>query len=101
MSLDSKIVGAVTGTGADVNTSGQLKVVAETDAGANPGNVGAFRFFSENDPGEKTGAAHLQSPETSSDYRLRVGVDSVWDDDNFNYTAQTSTSTNTPAIRSL
>ena len=88
MALDSNIVGALSGTGADVNASRQLKVTAETDVSTNPGNVGAFRFFSENDPGDVMGSAHLQSPETSTDYRLRVGVDSVWDDDNFNYTAQ-------------
>lgn len=88
MAMDTNIVGALSGTGADVNASRQLKITAETDAATNPGNVGAFRLFCENDPGEITGEAHLQSPEVSSDYRLRVGVDSVWDDDNFNYTAQ-------------
>ena len=88
MGLDTNIVGALSGTGADVNASRQLKVVSETDAATNPSNVGAFKLFSENDPGDILGSAHLVSPETSSDYRLRVGVDSVWDDDNFNYTAQ-------------
>lgn len=88
MAMDSNIIGALGGTGADVNASRQLKIVPETDAATNPGNVGGFRMFSENDPGDITGTAHIVSPETSSDYRLRVGVDSVWDDDNFNYTAQ-------------
>jgi surface antigen len=88
MSLDTNIVGALSGTGADVNASRQLKVVLETDVETNPTNVGAVRLFSENDTGAITGTPHLVSPETSSDFRLRVGMDSVWDDDNFNYTAQ-------------
>jgi hypothetical protein len=88
MALDSNIVGALSGTGADVNASRQLKVVLETDVETNPTNVGAVRLFSENDTGAITGTPHLVSPETSSDFRLRVGMDSVWDDDNFNYTAQ-------------
>lgn len=51
MGMDTNIVGAVSGTGADVNASRQLKVILETDASANPGNVGGVRFFSENDAG--------------------------------------------------
>jgi hypothetical protein len=58
------------------------------DAELSPANVGAIRLFTENDSGEVTGVPYLKSPETSPDYRLRVGVDSVWDDENFNYTAQ-------------
>lgn len=53
-----------------------------------PASVGGIRLFSENDPGDVTGVPYLKSPETSPDFRLRVGVDSVWDDDNFNYVAQ-------------
>lgn len=56
-----------------------------------PQYVGAARLFSENDPGTVTGTAYLKSPETSSDYRLRVGSDAVWDDENFNYVAQNFT----------
>lgn len=88
MALDTNIVGALSGTGADVNASRQLKVVTETDAATNPGNVGATRMFSENDPGAYTGTAYLRSPETSTDYRLRAGVDSVLFSDNFNATSQ-------------
>lgn len=91
MSLDSKIIGATTNVGAEVNTSGQVSVIPETDVSTHPERVGAVRLFGENDPGVITGSAHLRSPEVSEDYRLRVGVDSVWDDDNFNYTAQNFT----------
>lgn len=50
--------------------------------------VGAVRMFTENDPGTKTGVAYLKSPETSTDYRLRVGLDTMLFDDSFNGTAQ-------------
>lgn len=52
------------------------------------GNIGGVRFFSENDPGERTGTALLKSPETSADYRLRVGTDSLQFSDLFNAAAQ-------------
>lgn len=74
------------------NTAG----LANVDAGYNlavtlptiDAYTGKARFMTENDTGVATGSVYLKSPETSPDYRLRVGVDSVWDDDNFNYTAQ-------------
>lgn len=78
MALDTNIVGS------NLDLGGNVKTALPLD----PAYMGGVRFFSENDPGDVTGTPHLQSPETSSDYRLRVGVDSVWDDDNFNYTAQ-------------
>lgn len=88
MALDTKLVGTTTGNGAEVNASNQLKVVAETNAASNPGNVGGFRMFSENDAGTVTGSAYLVSPETSDDYRLRVGQDVIIDNDTFNYANQ-------------
>ena len=88
MALDSKIVGAVTGTGADVNASNQLKVALETDAATNPENVGGIRIFGENDAGQLTGSPALFSPEVDIDYRLRVSQDLMLDDEVFNYTAQ-------------
>ena len=47
------------------------------DAAAAPAGVGAVRMFSENDSGAATGTPYLQSPETSSDFRLRVGLDTL------------------------
>jgi hypothetical protein len=88
MALDSNIVGALSGTGADVNASRQLKVVPETDATANPGNVGAVRHFGENDGGTLTGDILLRSPEVDFDYRQRVSQDIIFDDHVFNTTAQ-------------
>jgi hypothetical protein len=83
MALDANIRGVVTGTGAEVNTSNQLQVVLETDAASKPYNVGAVRFFSENDAGSITGTPFLTPPETSGDYRLRVGMDTLLYDHTF------------------
>ena len=47
------------------------------DANAAPAGVGAVRLFSENDSGSVTGTPYLKSPETSSDYRLRTGMDTL------------------------
>lgn len=88
MALDTKLVGTASGNGAEVNASNQLKVVPETNVASNPGNVGAVRMFSENDAGSVTGTAVLLSPETSHDYRLRVGQDVMLDNDTFNYANQ-------------
>lgn len=80
MALDTNIVGS------NLDANGNLKVALP----ATHAQVGGVRLFSENDAGDVTGSVYLKSPETSTDYRLRVGVDSVWDDDNFNYVAQNS-----------
>ena len=74
-------------------TAGVADVDADYNLGVALTNVDAYtgkvRIMSENDNGSALGGVpYLKSPETSPDYRLRVGVDSVWDDDNFNYTAQ-------------
>lgn len=88
MALDSNIVGGVSGTKADVNASNQLKIVPETDASANPGNVGGTRIFGENDQGLITGTPKLASPEIDVDYRMRVSQDLLLDEETFYYTAQ-------------
>lgn len=88
MPMENQIVGAVTGTGADVNAFGQLKIVSETDASTNPGNVGGARVYGENDQGLITGVTRLASGEVDFDYRARVSQDLLLDDHIFNYTAQ-------------
>lgn len=55
-----------------------------------PAYIGSIRNFSENDPGDILGSALLRSPETSIDYRVRVGLDSIFDSEVFNYGAQNS-----------
>lgn len=82
------IEGYSSGNLAEVTSGNMLKVATETNVASNPGNVGAIRVFSENDPGAQTGTALLRSPESSLDYRLRVGVDNLWDDEVFQYAAQ-------------
>jgi hypothetical protein len=53
-----------------------------------PAYVGGVRMFSENDDGTATGVPYLKSPETSADYRLRVGMDTILLDDTFNSLVQ-------------
>lgn len=98
MALDANIRGVNSGAGADVNTSNQLKVVTETNVEANPNNVGAVRFFSENDAGSITGTPYLQAPETSDDYRLRVGIDSLLFDHTFSEAALDTSSIKIPVL---
>ena len=83
-----RIEGDVSGNVAEVNASKQLKVVPETDIENNPGNVGGFRSFSENDTGRITGEPYLVSPEVDEDYRIRVSQDLILDEEVFYYTAQ-------------
>lgn len=88
MALDSNIVGALSGTGADVNASRQLKVITETDATNSPATVGAGKMYVANDEGELTGVVALKSPEVDVDFRLRVSQDLLLDEEVFAYTAQ-------------
>lgn len=81
MALDANIVGSNLDAGGNVKTA-LTNVVAQ---------VGSVRLMSENDAGEKTGVPYLKSPETSSDFRLRVGMDTIIFDDTFNSTAQNTT----------
>lgn len=79
-------INGLTGTAADVDANNQVKVTTNTD----PTKAGSVRIFSENDPGTITGTADCKSPETSHDYRLRVGVDTVLDNETFNYANQST-----------
>lgn len=83
-----KLIGWATGNGAEVTAQNRVKVDLETNAAANAAQVGGVRLFSENDPGTLTGSPYLRSPETSQDYRLRVGIDTVLFCDSFNASAQ-------------
>lgn len=73
---------------ADVNSSGQVKIVPEISASNNPHNVGCVRTFCEVDPGAITGTPYLISPEADTDYRTRITSDVVLDTEIFNYTGQ-------------
>ena len=67
MALDTNIVGS------NLDAGSNVKVALTND----PTYMGGVRFFSENDPGTITGTPYLKSPETSTDYRLRVGMDTL------------------------
>jgi hypothetical protein len=77
--------------GTSIATTANGVPVFTGDAAAAPAGVGAVRMFSENDPGVVTGTPYLKSPETSSDYRLRVGMDTIILDDTFNGLTQNTT----------
>ena len=75
------------------NTAGKANV----DAGYNlnvtlpiiDANTGKVRIMSENDDGTLlAGVPYLKSPETSNDYRLRVGTDTILFEDAFNASTQ-------------
>lgn len=83
-----RIEGNTSGNVAEVNASNQLKVIPETSAISNPGNIGCYRSFGENDAGSITGTVNILSGEVDNDYRQRVSQDLVLDEEIFNYTAQ-------------
>lgn len=83
-----RIEGNTSGNVAEVNALNSFKVVTETDASTNPGNVGGFRAFGENDQGLITGVVSLASPEIDVDYRMRVSQDTMLDEEVFSYVSQ-------------
>lgn len=88
MSWLHKIIGYVSGNGVEVTSNNRMKVDLETNANSNPSQVGAVRFFSENDAGTITGTPYLYSPETDDDFRLRIATEQILDTISFNHTAQ-------------
>ena len=77
---------ALTSTSGELqqDTNGNAKVNLPTDSA----QAGCAQFFSQNDAGTITGTPYVRSPETSVDYRLRVGIDTVLFTDSFNATTQ-------------
>lgn len=74
--------------GTNIATTSNGVPVFTGDASVTPNGVGAVRMFSENDDGSVSGSAYLKSPETSPDFRLRTGLDTILFTDTFNATAQ-------------
>lgn len=62
--------------------------VSATGTNVGGGAANGPAIFSENDAGSLTGERYVKSPETSADYRLRVGIDTVKFNDTFNATTQ-------------
>ena len=87
MALDANVAG-LTGTKADVDSNHNLLVALSNT----PASIGGVRMFSENDPGTVTGSPYLKSPETSGDYRLRVGLDTLLYDHTFSEITNLDTS---------
>lgn len=86
------IQSGTSGNLATVDTNGRLSVaLANNDV---PSQVGSVRLLSESDSGTILGTPILKAPETSDDFRLRVGIDGLWDYEQFNYTAQNTTKHN-------
>lgn len=75
---------------AEVDATGNLYASLPDGSSARGGvaAVGGLRFFSENDPGTISGTPYLYSPETSDDFKLRVGIDHLQDNEIFCYTSQ-------------
>jgi hypothetical protein len=74
--------------GTNIATTTNGVPVFTGDAGVSPAGVGSVRLMTENDAGTILGTPYLKSPETSDDYRLRVGMDTLLLSDTFNGTAQ-------------
>lgn len=83
MGLAQKIIGYVTGNGAEVDVGNNLRTThpqvnqrlgGETPA---PNYVGAVRMFCENDSGSVTGSPELFSPEVTDNKRMKVGLDTL------------------------
>lgn len=72
------------GVTADVDADKQIKVVTNTDVQ----KAGAVRMYSVGDPGVVVSGGRILSPETSADYRMRVGHDTLLAFDTFNYANQ-------------
>ena len=71
-----RVEGNTSGNVAEVTSANELK----TALSLVPANIGGVRLFSEND----AAVNYLKSPETSVDYRLRVGMDTILFTDSFN-----------------
>jgi hypothetical protein len=78
-----RVEGNVSGNVAEVTATNEMKVSLSTV----PVQVGAVRMYTENDAGTITGAPFLSQPETSPDYKLRVGLDTLLFNDSFNTAA--------------
>lgn len=74
-----RLEGNISGNIAEVTTSNELKVALQADQSL----AGYATIISENDDGSITGSKYRLSPETSYDYKLRVGMDTFLFDEIF------------------
>lgn len=78
-----RLEGNTSGNVAEVNTDNELKVSSNLDAA----KAGFSAIGLEHDAGDVTGARYVIQADGSTDYRMRVGTDTLSDNDVFNYTA--------------
>jgi hypothetical protein len=77
-------VEGVAGNLVEVDAGGNVQVaLPNTEA-----QMGTVKLFSQNDSGTFSGTPYLKPPETSTDYRLRCGTDTLLFVDYFNATSQ-------------
>lgn len=83
-----RIEGNTSSNVVEVNDDHELQVALTRDNA----KAGYAIIFSESDPGTVTGAPLNRSPETSRDYRIRTGMDTLFWSETFNYSAQNTAS---------
>ena len=92
MALDVNLAGGVSNAKQEVDANKNAFVVTPGyTAGGVPfggGPAAGQTLQSENDDGRITGQRHVLAPETDDDYRLRVGLDNMLDQEQLTYTAQ-------------
>jgi hypothetical protein len=79
-----RIEGDASGNVAEVNAAKELTVASSLDSDA----AGFSTISMEHDSGYVTGTRDIAQADGSTDYRLRVGMDTIFDNDVFNYAAQ-------------
>lgn len=92
MALDTNLAGGVSGAKQEVDTNKNAYVVTPgyTAGGVafGGGPDAGLTLQSENDSGVLTGIRQVHAPETDDDYRLRVALDTMVDQEQFIDTAQ-------------
>jgi hypothetical protein len=92
MALDTNLAGGVSGSKQEVDANKNAFVITPgyTAGGVSFGGGpdAGQTLQSENDSGVLTGVRHVHAPETDDDYRLRVGLDLLMDQEAFTDTAQ-------------
>lgn len=84
MALEFVPRGSVSGTGADVDADKQLLIKLNSD----PAKSGAVVVYAQNDDGSITGTPYNREPEVDEDYRWRMAIDTILDQDTFYAAAQ-------------
>jgi hypothetical protein len=82
--MSTSIKGGGSSNLAAVDANGNLQVTTPVAAE----DAGWIKIGSENDAGTISGTAYVLSPETTDDYQLRIGHDTLFDHETFCYAAQ-------------